>query len=257
MTRQQALTFLFTDIEDSTRLWDRFPRRMAASLARHDALVKDAIARHQGRVFAAAGDGVAAVFTSASAAAAAAVDAQRALGLEAWPPDAVIRVRMGLHTGGAIVRDGSYYGPVVNRASRISAIGHGNQILVSAATAELVADDGWTLVDLGRHWLRGLDRPERVHRLDADGLPVIDLPLRVSRDRLVSLPHDNASPVGGEHELGELVPLLKYWRMVAVTGPVGVGETTLAVGASLCRAAPIGAAPVDRTVFIVLTAASM
>ncbi|HEY7072413.1 MAG TPA: adenylate/guanylate cyclase domain-containing protein [Acidimicrobiales bacterium] len=180
---QQELTFLFTDIVDSTRLWDRVPDRMAVALARHDALVRAAITSHQGEVFAAEGDGVAAVFTSASAATAAAVEAQRAVGREAWPSEAVIRVRMGLHTGGAIVRDGNYYGPVVNRASRISASGHGNQILVSAATAERVADDGWSLVDLGRYRLHGLDCPERVYRLDADGLPVTDLPLRAGGER--------------------------------------------------------------------------
>jgi class 3 adenylate cyclase len=208
MTATEALTFLFTDIEDSTRLWDRFPRRMARALPRHDALVKEAIACHQGAVFSAQGDGLAAVFASASAAATAAVEAQRALWREAWPSETVIRVRMGLHSGGAIVRDGSYYGPVVNRACRISASGRGNQVLLSSTTAALVADDGWTLVDLGRHRLRGLERPERVYRLDADGLPVIDLPLRITREPPGRLPDDAATSVGREHK-----------RVVSITGP--------------------------------------
>jgi class 3 adenylate cyclase len=151
-----TVTFLFTDIEDSTALWERFPRLMPEALARHDAVLRDAIARHEGRVFSTAGDSFGAAFASASAAVAAAVSAQQTLAAEAWPGDVVVRVRMGLHTGTATERDGTYLGAVVNRAARIAAGGHGGQILVSSATADLVADEGWKTVDLGWHRLRGV-----------------------------------------------------------------------------------------------------
>ena len=113
-----TVTFLFTDIEGSTVLWDRFPRLMAESLARHDALVTSAIGAHRGFVFSPGGDGFGAAFGSASAAAGAAVDVQRALNAERWPGEVVIRVRMGLHTGTAEERDGNYFGTAVNRGRR-------------------------------------------------------------------------------------------------------------------------------------------
>ena len=134
----------------------------------------DAITRHRGHIFTATGDGFGAAFASAPEAVAAAVDAQRSLALESWPGDVAVRVRMGLHSGTATERNGNYFGGAVNRAARITAIGRGGQILLSAATADLVADEGWTMVDLGRHRLKGLERPERIVRLDAPGLPVVD-----------------------------------------------------------------------------------
>ena len=170
-----TVTFLFTDVENSTALWELYPSLMPEVLARHDAVVRDAITGHRGRIFTIAGDGFGAAFASAPEAVAAAVDAQRSLGLESWPGDIAVRVRMGLHSGTATQRDGNYFGGAVNRAARIAAIGRGGHILLSAATADLVADDGWTVVDLGRHRLKGLERPERIVRLDAPGLPVVAL----------------------------------------------------------------------------------
>ena len=95
---------------------------------------------------------------------------------ESWPGDVAVRVRMGLHSGTATERDGNYFGGVVNRVARIAATGRGGHILLSGATADLVADEGWTMVDLGRHRLKGLERLERIVRLDAPGLPVVAAP---------------------------------------------------------------------------------
>ena len=171
-----TVTFLFTDVEDSTALWERYPSLMPEVLARHDDALREAIERHGGHIFTTAGDGFGAAFASAPEAVAAAVDAQRSLGSESWPGDVAVRVRMGLHSGTATERDGNYFGGVVNRAARIAAIGRGGHILLSAATADLVADEGWTMVDLGLHRLKGLERPERIVRLDAPALPVVALP---------------------------------------------------------------------------------
>jgi predicted ATPase/class 3 adenylate cyclase/DNA-binding SARP family transcriptional activator len=174
-----TVTFLFTDIEGSTALWDRSRQAMPEALALHDRLVKGAIEQRGGYVFASGGDGFAAAFGSASNAAAAAVDAQRALIAQPWPADAHIKVRMGLHTGTAHERDGDYFGPVVNRASRICAAGRGGQVLLSAATAELLADEEWVLVDHGEHHLKGLTRPAHLFQLSAEGTADVELPIRI------------------------------------------------------------------------------
>jgi DNA-binding winged helix-turn-helix (wHTH) protein len=142
-------------------------------------LVTAAIGLRGGYIFGSGGDGFAAAFASASDAAAA-VDAQRRLVAQRWPEGAPIRVRRGLHTGTAQERDGDYFGTVVNRAARIGAAGHGGQVLVSAATAELLADDEWSLVDLGEHRLKGLTRAERLFQLRAEGMAEVDLPVRLA-----------------------------------------------------------------------------
>jgi predicted ATPase/class 3 adenylate cyclase/DNA-binding SARP family transcriptional activator/tetratricopeptide (TPR) repeat protein len=173
-----TVTFLFTDIEGSTVMWDHSQPAMTEAVARHDRLITGAIEQRGGYVFASGGDGFAAAFPSASDAAAAAVDAQRKLAAQEWPADARITVRMGLHTGTAHERDGDYFGTVVNRASRIGAAGHGGQVLLSAATAELLADDEWSLVDLGVHHLKGLTRPDHLFQLRAEGMADVELPIR-------------------------------------------------------------------------------
>ena len=176
-----TVTFLFTDIEDSTVLWDRSQQAMTEALSHHDRLITSAIGHHRGYVFASGGDGFAAAFASASEAAAAAVDAQRELVSQRWPEGAPIKVRMGLHTGTAHERDGDYFGTVVNRAARIGAAGHGGQVLVSAATAELLAEEDWSLVDLGEHHLKGLTRAEHLLQLRAEGMADVELPIRAGR----------------------------------------------------------------------------
>ena len=167
------VTFLFTDIEGSTRLWQQDEAAMRSALSRHDQLLREVIAEHEGRVFSAMGDGMAAAFGSASAAVRAAMAAQRSLAAEPWPTATPLRVRMGLHTGEAEWRDGDYFGPVVNRAARLMAVGHGGQVLCSSATAELVGDAAMSLIDLGEHRLRDLDRPMHVFQVGGGSFPAL------------------------------------------------------------------------------------
>src|SRR5262249_13542116 len=126
-----TVTFLFTDIEGSTSLWENAPESMRAALQRHDAILHGSIKAHGGQVFSTGGDGLAAVFARSVDAIAAASQAQAALTTETWPKDAPVRVRMGVHTGETIERDGDYFGPALNRAARLMGIGHGGQGLVS------------------------------------------------------------------------------------------------------------------------------
>src|SRR5438876_657112 len=132
-----TVTFLFTDLEGSTRLWEEFPEGMKAALARHDEILRDAVAAHGGYVVKLTGDGAHAAFGTAHEAMRAAIDAQLALQREAWRETGPLRVRMGLHTGAAEVRDGDYYGTEVNRAARLMGVAHGGQIVCSQATADL------------------------------------------------------------------------------------------------------------------------
>ena len=133
-----TVTFLFTDVENSTAWWDRHPGEMREALARHDRILNQAVTAHAGFVFSHGGDGVGVAFQRAGDAVGAAVEAQRALLAETWPPGLELRVRMGLHTGEADERDGDYFGPPLNRAARLMSAAHGGQILVSATTAEML-----------------------------------------------------------------------------------------------------------------------
>jgi hypothetical protein len=147
-----TVTHLFTDIEGSTGLWEQHPEAMSAALARHDAILRETILAHAGHVVKSTGDGFYAVFPTAPDALAAAVAAQQVLQAEAWG-EAVIQVRMGLHSGAADERDADYFGPVLNRAARIMSAGHGGQLLLSRATRELLRDQlraGVELRDLAR-----------------------------------------------------------------------------------------------------------
>jgi class 3 adenylate cyclase len=135
-----TVTFLFTDLANSTRLWEDHPEAMKDASARHDAILRDAVQGHHGHVVKTTGDGVHAVFASAIDAVEATVAAQRALCAESWGETGPLRVRMGLHTGEADQREGDYFGTTLNRAARLMAIGHGGQVVVSAATADVVVD---------------------------------------------------------------------------------------------------------------------
>jgi peptide/nickel transport system substrate-binding protein len=179
--RAGTVTFLFTDVEGSTRLVRQLRERYPAVLADHRRLVRAAFARHDGEEVDTQGDAFFYVFSRASDAAAAAADAQRALQAHAWPEDSQLRVRMGLHTGEPVVSEEGYHGLGVHRAARIMAAGHGGQILASQATAAMLADDelpGLEQRDLGEFRLRDLDHPEHVYQLDVEGLPAIFPPLR-------------------------------------------------------------------------------
>ena len=176
-----TVTFLFTDLEGSTRLWEEHPDAMRDALARHDAILREAVEAHGGYVVKTTGDGVHAVFVTAPDAVGAAVGGQLGLDSEQWAVTGPLRVRMGVHTGEAQDREGDYYGPALNRAARLMQAAHGGQIVVSQAAADLLRDDvagGTALVDLGEHRLRDLSRPERVFQLTGAGLERQFAPLR-------------------------------------------------------------------------------
>jgi class 3 adenylate cyclase len=219
-----TVTFLFTDIEGSTRLWQADEESMRKAVARHDRLIQAVVADHGGVVFSTMGDGLAAAFQTASAALSCAVEAQRLLDHQSWGTVGPLKVRMGLHTGEAELRDGDYFGTAVNRAARLVAVGHGGQILGSSATAELV-DSGIGLVDLGEHRLRDLDRPMHVFQIGDGTFP----PLRSLSAFPGNLPLQLTSFVGRHDELASVAKALGVSRLVTLTGTGGVGKTRLAV----------------------------
>jgi len=229
-----TLTFLFTDIEGSTRLWEQHPEAMQAALARHDAILRQAVAASEGYVVKTTGDGVHAAFQTAGCALAAALTAQQALQAETWPeiqPQAV-KVRMGIHTGEAEARAGDYYGPALNRAARLMSVGYGGQILVSAATSALVRDlvpDGATLLDLGEHRLKDLVAPEHIYQLAHPALPA-GFPALKSLDAYPNnLPVQLTRFIGREREIDEAQQLLDAHRLVTLAGSGGTGKTRLAL----------------------------
>jgi DNA-binding NarL/FixJ family response regulator/class 3 adenylate cyclase len=168
-----TVTFLFSDIEGSTRLLRRLAERFAEVLAVHDRVVRMACAHHGGREVNTQGDAFFVAFERARDAVMAAVEVQRALAAETWPEGTAVRVRMGLHTGEPALNENSYLGLGVHRASRICAVGHGGQVLLSSATREVLEDHlpaGISFIDLGSARLKDFDRPERLYQLVADGL---------------------------------------------------------------------------------------
>jgi predicted ATPase/class 3 adenylate cyclase len=227
-----TVTFLFTDLEGSTRLWEQHPDAMVGALARHDVILREAIAAHDGHVVKTTGDGVHAVFAAAQHAVAAALTGQVALGEEPWEKTGPLLVRMGIHSGEAEHRDGDYFGTAVNRAARVSGAAHGGQVLCSLATEELVHDSlpgGCALVDLGEHRLRDLGRAERLFQLIHPALRS-DFPATRSLDAYpTNLPVQLTSFVGRDRELVEIASALADTRIVTLTGVGGVGKTRLAV----------------------------
>ena len=176
-----TVTFLFTDIEGSTRLWEEYPEVMRTALARHDTLLRDVILRHRGRIFKTAGDSFCAAFSGAPEAVATAFVAQQALHAERWPEPVQLRVRMALHSGSAELRNNDYFGPTLNRVARLLAIAHGGQTLLSERAQELCRDrmpDGTTLMPLGEHGLKDISRREGVFQLCHASLPWEFPPLR-------------------------------------------------------------------------------
>ena len=249
-----TVTFLFTDLEGSTRLWQEHPEAMPSALARHDEIVRTAIDEHGGVVVKTTGDGAHAVFADAHDAVSAAVAAQRALGAQSWDLAEPLKVRMGLHTGPAELRDGDYYGTAVNRAARVSAAAHGGQVVVSHATEEVARDHlvDVDLVDLGEHRLRDLARPERIFQVAAPGLEADFPPLRSLEAYPGNLPPQLTSFVGRDDDLAQVAAALGETRLVTMIGVGGVGKTRLATqvaadvlprfpdGAWLCELAAAG-----------------
>ncbi len=214
-----VVTFLFTDVEGSTRRWESDADEMRAALAAHDYLLRNAVEAHGGFLFKHTGDGVCAAFASPRSAVDAAVAAQRALELP---------VRMGLATGEAEVRGGDYFGPVLNRAARVMAAGHGGQILLADSTAGLIT--GVDLIDLGARRLRDLPTPVGVFQVRSDGLRSEFPPLRALDVPLGNLRPAVGSLIGREAELEDLPAVVREHRLVTLTGVGGVGKTRLAQG---------------------------
>jgi predicted ATPase/class 3 adenylate cyclase len=221
-----VVTFLFTDVEGSTRRWEADADAMRIALAAHDEVLRGAIEGHGGWLFKHTGDGVCAAFASPGSAVDAAVAAQRELELS---------VRMGIATGEAELRGADYFGVVLNRAARVMAAGHGGQILIDAATAELLS--GVNLADLGARRLRDISKPINVFQVVADGLPTDFPALRTLDSTPGNLRPPTTSFLGREAEISDLHTALKAHRLVTLTGPGGVGKTRLAleVAARLAR----------------------
>ena len=212
------MTFLFTDVEGSTRRWESDADAMRIALAAHDEVLRSAIEAHGGWMFKHTGDGVCAAFASPRSAVDAAVAAQRGLELP---------VRMGLGTGEAELRAGDYFGVVLNRAARVMAAGHGGQILVADSTAGLLSGVG--LIDLGPRRLRDLPTPIGVFQVRAAGLRTEFPALRALDASLGNLRAATTSFIGRDSEAGEVQAAVKAHRLVTLTGVGGVGKTRLAL----------------------------
>ena len=230
-----TVTFLFTDLEGSARLWEGHPEAMQAALARHDEILRGSVESNGGHVVKLTGDGVHAAFATADAGVAAAVAGQVAIGAEEWTKTGPLLVRMGLHTGTAELREGDYYGTALNRAARLSAIAHGGQVVVSNATEELVRDvlpEGVGLSDLGEHLLADLGRPEHVFQVTHPLLAPEFPPLRSVSAYPGNLPHQRTAFIGRRDELTEVTAAIGRSQVVTLTGVGGVGKTRLAIQAA-------------------------
>jgi predicted ATPase/class 3 adenylate cyclase len=227
-----TVTFLFTDLQGSTRLWEQYPEAMRAALPRHDEILRRAVQACGGHVVGTRGDGLFAVFVTAHDAIRAAVTAQCDLGGAVWETPQPLRVRMGVHSGVAEVRDGDYYGTAVNRAARIAAAAHGGQIVASGISVDLASDNvGASIVmhPLGEHRLRDLERPERMVQITTEGLATEFPPLRSLDAFPGNLPVQRTRFVGRRRELSELTGLLDEAAVVTLIGVGGVGKTRLAL----------------------------
>jgi predicted ATPase/class 3 adenylate cyclase/Tfp pilus assembly protein PilF len=262
-----TVTFLFTDIEGSTRLLQQLGERYANVLAQHRALVRAAITAHNGHEIGTEGDAFFVAFARTREAVAAALAAQRALAAHPWPEGAPVRVRMGLHSGEGNPQDGGYVGLDVHRAARIAAAAHSGQVLLSRAAQELARDalpEGAGLRDLGEHRLKDLARPEHLFQLVVPDLPADFPPPRTLTNRPSNLPAQLTSLIGRERERAAARALLSREgvRLVTLTGPGGTGKTRLAlqVAAELADAFPDGVhfitlAPIRDPALVVATIA--
>lgn len=236
-----TVTFLFTDIEGSTRLWQLFPDAMGAALSRHHAMLTASIERHGGYLFQVIGDGCCAAFAAAPDGLAAALEAQRALRTERWDGVDCLSVRMALHTGAAEVREGEFKsgeyvsGITLSRVSRILSAGHGGQVLLSLTTVELVRDKlplEVSLRDLGQHLLRDLAQPQRIFQLAGPGLRSEFPALKALRAPPHNLPVALNSFIGREIELATIRDQLRLTRLLTLSGPGGSGKTRLSIQAA-------------------------
>lgn len=251
-----TVTFLFTDIEGSTKLWEKFPEAMKSALAKHDAILKEAVESNRGQVVKTTGDGIHAVFSTAIDAIHAAIQSQHQLNSpildsqlpiannqshnespvrRAEPVEASslsLKSRMGLHTGEAELREGDYFGQTLNRAARIMSAGHGGQILISDVVAQVASEhlsDGVSLLDLGEHYLKGVVQAEKIYQIVAPNLQKDFPPLNSIPTATNNLPQQLTSFIGRERELKEACEKLASAKLLTLIGPGGTGKTRLSI----------------------------
>lgn len=227
-------TFLFTDIEASTRLWEEHPEAMAKALELHDSILADAIAGLDGEVIKTTGDGFVAVFGSADLAVAASLRIQTGLNEAGWQETGPLRARVGVHTGDTDHRGGDHFGPTMNRTARIMSAGHGGQILLSGATAAAVRDrlpDQASLRDLGSHRLKDLTEPEQLFQLVHPGITTEFAELLTLDSRPNNLPRQATEFLGRAAELAAIEAMLESdaTRLLTIAGPGGAGKTRLSL----------------------------
>ncbi len=225
------VTFLYSDIEGSTPLWEQMPEAMRRSLALHDEILRQAISAHAGHTYKVIGDAFQAAFAEPTQALAAAVDAQRRLAAAGWGETGPLRVRMGLHTGDALALEDDYDTThTLNRVARIMAAGHGGQILISKAVAAFVQEslaDGLSLRDMGQQRMKGLSQPEHLYQVLVSGLPQEFPPLNTLSLHKNNLPVQVMPFLGRTKEIAAVQEMLSANRLLTLTGPGGMGKTRL------------------------------
>jgi predicted ATPase/class 3 adenylate cyclase len=231
-----ARTYWFSDVESSTRIWEKHPDAMATALARHDAILRECVETKSGTIVKTTGDGLMAVFERPADAVLAGVRAQRSLQDQSWGETGPLRIRIGMHAGEAQLRGGDYFGPAVNRTARIMAAGHGGQILLSGSVAEAIGGllpSDVQLRDLGQHRLKDLAEPVRLYQVAASGLPDTFPPLATLDQRPNNLPTQVSEFLGRHAELRALRALIDgKTRLLTLIGPGGTGKTRLALQAA-------------------------
>ncbi len=232
-----TVTYVFTDIQGSTKLWEESPDAMMEALGYHDAVIDRATEANNGVSVKPRGEGDSRflVFQRAADGVAAAADVQRGLARVDWPTSVAVLVRIAVHTGAAELQSGDYYGTAVNRAARLRALAHGGQTVVSAATYELIrgsAPAGVVVRDLGLHGLKDLSVPEHVYQIDIDGRPGTFAPLRSLEAIPNNLPVQLTEFVGREAEIEEVKLGLDESRLLTILAPGGAGKTRLAIQAA-------------------------